>query len=432
MVSLWQSMVGVTGGESGLLNAMKLAFGLTGSARRGARLPSLPGSSRSAALLHPALPGVLLVSLALSGGCGQSDIKIYRVAKAEAKSPGQQTAAAASLPSGHPDLSTASGSPALKWTLPAGWEEVAAGEMRVASFRVKGSEGKQADVSIVPLPGMAGGDSANVNRWRSQLGLEAVSDDELAKLAQPVQIGGQPAKLYEQAGKIQASGDAARILGAIQHRSGSAWFFKMTGDDDLVAKEKPAFIEFLKSLSFAGASPGELPASHPEIGSLPPSHPPLDGANLPQGAAGSDSAEAKPKWQVPSGWQEASPSQFIVAKYLVHGPGETQAAITASSLSGTGGGPAANVNRWRGQLGLTPLAPAELEKQAQSLELPSGKAMLVDMTGTDARTGNKARLVAAIVPLSDRTWFYKLMGEPQLVAKQKSAFEKFVKTASYK
>jgi hypothetical protein len=46
--------------------------------------------------------------------------------------------------------------------------------MRVASFRVTGKDGKQADVSVIPLPGLAGSDLDNVNRWRGQVGLPSV------------------------------------------------------------------------------------------------------------------------------------------------------------------------------------------------------------------------------------------------------------------
>ena len=43
-----------------------------------------------------------------------------------------------------------------------------------------------------------------------------------------------------------------------------AWFFKMTGDDALVAEQKPAFIEFLKSVSFpAAGAQAQLPPAHP-------------------------------------------------------------------------------------------------------------------------------------------------------------------------
>ena len=135
--------------------------------------------------------------------------------------------------------------------------------MRAASFRVAGKDGKQADVSVVPLPGLAGSDLDNVNRWRGQVGLPGVSEAELAKLAQPVEIAGQPAKLYEQAGANAGSGEKSRILAAITRRDGVAWFFKMTGDDGLVAEQKPAFIEFLKSVSFHGGQRAGATAAFP-------------------------------------------------------------------------------------------------------------------------------------------------------------------------
>jgi hypothetical protein len=120
---------------------------------------------------------------------------------------------------------------------------------------VAGKEGKQADVSVVPLPGLAGGDLDNVNRWRGQVGLKGVTQEELARLAQPVTIDHQAAQLYEQAGENPGSGGKSRILAAVTRREGVAWFFKMTGDDELVAQQKPAFIEFLQSVAFPSHAP---------------------------------------------------------------------------------------------------------------------------------------------------------------------------------
>ena len=349
--------------------------------------------------------------MALSTGCGQSDISVYRVPKAE---PSAAPQTAKTLPAGHPDIPQAA-SP-LKWTLPAGWEEVSPGEMRVASFRVNGSDGKQVDVSIVPLPGMAGGNLANVNRWRKQVGLADLTEEELSRIAQPVEIAGLPGQLYEQAGKISASGTPARILGAIQNRAGTAWFFKMTGDDELVNQQKPLFIEFLKSLSWSDSQ---------STAALSPSHPPGDSA----AAGSSNSEDGKPQWQVPPGWHETSGGQFLVAKFLISGPDDSHAAVNVSI---TGGGLAANVNRWRGQLGLPSFTDADLQKQLQPLELPSAKAMLIDMAGTEATTKQNARLIGIVVSQADRTWYYKLMGHPQLVEREKEAFINFVKSAAYK
>lgn len=326
------------------------------------------------------------------------------------------------MPPGHPDTSGAAG-PALEYQRPTDWQEAPPGQMRVASFRVAGQDGKQADVSVIPLPGMTGSDLDNVNRWRGQVSLPGVSEAELAKLAQPVEIAGQPATLYEQAGINPESGKKTRILAAITRRDDAAWFFKMTGDDNLVVQQKPVFIAFLKSVTFPMAA---------AQAQLPPSHPPIDaGSMMAQPASAPSSGQAKPNWQVPSDWKEVPAGQFLVAKFALPGGGGEPAAVNVSMAAGDGGGLLANLNRWRGQLGLAPVAEADLATQVQSLDLPGGKATLTDISGQDARTGQKARLLAVVVPQSGDTWFYKLMGNAQVVQQEKDAFLKFVQGVKY-
>jgi hypothetical protein len=292
----------------------------------------------------------------------------------------------------------------------------------VASFSIKGENGKQADLGIIPLPGGAGGDFANVNRWRSQLGLEAVAAEEMKKLAQSIEIAGQPGELYEMSGKASGSDEPTRILGAIQHREGMAWFFKMTGEDQLVAQQKAAFIQFLKSLKLAA----------PQVAGLPPSHPPIGGSSAPaQATTAAPSNEGKPNWQVPAGWREVPGGQFLVAKFNLAGEGNAQAAVNVSRSTGDGGGLLANVNRWRQQLGLSSLSEAELATSVTSVEVAGGKATLVDMRGTDARTAQPARVIGAVVSRSGQTWFYKLMGDSKLVGNQKEAFTQFVQSVGY-
>ena len=353
-------------------------------------------------------------------GCGRNDVQVYRVAKEE---PQAQTPAAqpAALPPGHPDMAGAT--PKLQWTLPAGWHEAPLGAMRVGSFSVPGNGGKTADVSIVPLGGQGGNDLDNVNRWRGQVGLGPVSADELTKLAQPVVAAGQPAQLYELAGENPGSGEKSRMLAVIQRREDTSWFFKMTGDDNLVAQQKPAFVEFLKSLSF--------PAESAQSG-LPPSHPPIGAPDMvaPPGMATASSGPT-PEWQVPAGWQKAAAGPFLVAKFTVSGPENAQANVNISTSAGEGGGLLSNVNRWRQQLGQGSLAEADLNKLAAPMDVAGGKATLVDMTGTDPRSGQKTRLIGVVVPHAGQTWFYKLMGSESVVAREKEAFSKFVQTAKY-
>mgnify|MGYP001547028696 CR=1 FL=1 len=140
------------------------------------------------------------------------------------------------------------------------------------------------------------------------------------------------------------------------------------------------------------------------------------------------SSEAKPQWQVPAGWQPTQGGAFLVAKFLISGTDSEQAAV---NVSAAGGDLLANVNRWRRQLGLAPLADNQLPQAVSSLDLPEGKATVVDMTSDAANNGLKTRLVAAVVPHGQQTWFYKLMGGESLVAQQKDAFLKFVQSAKY-
>ena len=57
--------------------------------------------------------------------------------------------------------------------------------------------------------------------------------------------------------------------------------------------------------------------------------------------------------------------------------------------------------------------------------------LVADITGKDAKSGQPARLLAAVVPRSGETWFYKLMGNAEVVQQQKDAFMKFVQGVKY-
>ena len=359
-----------------------------------------------------------LILLGAMAGCDRGQVQEYRVAKEQTQAQAQPSA----MPPGHPDTSGAP--PALAYKLPSGWQEAPPGEMRAASFRIAGKEIKQADVSVIPLPGLAGSDLDNVNRWRGQVGLAGVSEAELATLAQKVEIAGQAATLYEQAGTNGASGGKSRILAAITRRDGVAWFFKMTGEDDVIAGQKSAFIDFLKSVSFTSAA---------AKAQLPPSHPPIDAGSMMAPAAGTaaSSGQPKPNWEVPSGWKEIPGGQFLVAKFALTDGANAQASVNVSMSPGDGGGMLANVNRWRNQLSLAPEAEADLAKELNPFDLPGGKATLADITGRDAKSGQKARLLAVVVPRSGETWFYKLMGSAPIVDREKDAFLKFVQTVKY-
>ena len=70
-------------------------------------------------------------------------------------------------------------------------------------------------------------------------------------------------------------------------------------------------------------------------------------------------------------------------------------------------------------------------RHAATIDAGGVNGTLADFAGTDARTGKPAQLVGIVVPRNGQTWFYKLMGDPDVVAHEKEALIKFVQSAKY-
>ena len=119
---------------------------------------------------------------------------------------------------------------------------------------------------------------------------------------------------------------------------------------------------------------------------------------------------------------------MILAAFGVTAPTGT-ADVTISKLAGDGGGVVPNVNRWRGQLNLPPASSSEIMNTLKTFEVANSKASLVEISGTAAKTGKPAKMLAAIVPHEGQTWFYKLMGDGEVVEAQKDDFQKFIQSA---
>ena len=56
------------------------------------------------------------------------------------------------------------------------------------------------------------------------------------------------------------------------------------------------------------------------------------------------------------------------------------------------------------------------------VETLGDEALLVDLTGTSKRTQLEERMIGVIAPQGELTWFYKLMGTPDLVEKSQEGF----------
>lgn len=130
----------------------------------------------------------------------------------------------------------------------------------------------------------------------------------------------------------------------------------------------------------------------------------------------------------PEHWQQLAAGPMQQAKFRIALENQT-VEVTLSIFPGDAGGLLANVNRWRGQIGLNEADPAALPKLAESFDAAGPGAKIVDMTGTDAKTSRPSRLIGAIVTRGERTWYYKLLGDPELAEKEKQAFLKFAQAA---
>ncbi|MFM2153431.1 MAG: hypothetical protein RL199_1866 [Pseudomonadota bacterium] len=132
----------------------------------------------------------------------------------------------------------------LHWTLPAGWTESRTGGMRYATLKPAGDA--KVDVSVVVLGGPAGGELANVNRWRGQLGLAPVDEAALPSLKRvfPTKAGDVALFSFDSADK------QGRMLVGYLVAGDSSWFVKMTGEGAAVGAASDEFAKLLKTLSF--------------------------------------------------------------------------------------------------------------------------------------------------------------------------------------
>ena len=166
---------------------------------------------------------------------------------------------ASTLPPGHPAIGGAAmaGPPAgpaaapvsdsLTWAAPDHWMAKPLGPMRRGSFTPKNSAG-EADCSIFVFPADRNPLLDNINRWRGQLGLAPITAAQIPAETATLENGGLKFTTVELLGQPAGAAAPVRMLGAVLYRGQEAWFFKLSGADTAVAAEKPAFIDFLRTV----------------------------------------------------------------------------------------------------------------------------------------------------------------------------------------
>ena len=121
---------------------------------------------------------------------------------------------------------------------PEGWTEGPSAKFATVSLQVLDGDKKAA----ITVTSAGGSPLLNVNRWRGQVGLGPLTEEQLAATAKMVEVGQMAGNLYEM------SQEGRSIFGVIVENQGQMWFAKMAGDTPLVERERERFVEFLKSL----------------------------------------------------------------------------------------------------------------------------------------------------------------------------------------
>lgn len=136
------------------------------------------------------------------------------------------------------------GDGSVTWQLPDGWVPVKGSSARYATIGLTGTDGSKAELAVTHFPGDVGGDLANVNRWRAQIGLPPVDEAALAPAITGIAAGPKTIKV------IDATGPQNRCAAGWVAHGGETWFFKLTGPDPLISAEKAKFTAFIESIRF--------------------------------------------------------------------------------------------------------------------------------------------------------------------------------------
>lgn len=259
---------------------------------------------------------------------------------------------------------------------PTGWTPGEPNSQRFATLKLPAELGAL-EATIIKLGPQAGSNLDNINRWRGQVGLSPVDEKELATTTKEIEVAGSKVIVLDVTGP---GGGKSGPMGMMPNMN--------------APKQGPR---------------AEAPPRGPGAGSGP-------------GAGNRSEGAPEIKLVIPQGWKEMPPKPLSVKTYQAAGG---QAEITIIPLAGPAGGNGANINRWRGQVGLPPVDPAKAEADGQTIDTPSGKALVVDFAGT----GNGARrITAGIVTKGSQTWFIKMMGPADATAKEKDALISLIRS----
>jgi hypothetical protein len=137
------------------------------------------------------------------------------------------------------------------WTVPSDWQTLPPSQFLFAEFSLTGTNGANADVNVAQMGGEGGGWLANANRWRGQISLPQIAEADLSVLATTIDSPNGKIQLVDFTGTNPENGKPTRLVGAVVPQNGQTWFYKLMGNEPIVAQQKDAFIKFIQSANYA-------------------------------------------------------------------------------------------------------------------------------------------------------------------------------------
>ncbi|MEL7473705.1 MAG: hypothetical protein AAGK04_10350 [Planctomycetota bacterium] len=174
--------------------------------------------------------GVLLSPL---GGCDREGVSEQRVAKGLERVPDAETPARQEpqQPDGNTATDASAAAESRPWTTPAGWtEDTEPRRMRLATYLAPDPSGP-IEVAITRFGGRVGGELANVNRWRGQMGLASVDAGGLDAVLERFTSAGFEG--YQT--RIDSDTGVMLAAGVYEASADQTWFVRTTAPDAATA-----------------------------------------------------------------------------------------------------------------------------------------------------------------------------------------------------
>lgn len=139
--------------------------------------------------------------------------------------------------------------------------------------------------------------------------------------------------------------------------------------------------------------------------------------------------EEEIRYVAPEGWVVTESSGLQKAAFQIT-DGALSSEVSIMGMTGAATQLLLNVNLWRRQVGLGDTTQEELDSVVQPIEIGGRSGHYIQLTGPP-EAERPLGLLAVLISQRDRTWFIKMLGDVELVQRQKDPFEKFLKSVTF-